>query len=140
MVYQTNCLQEKCKLCLKIEAKQRRRAKHVEDYNRWRHEPLRYRDSIEKTLQDIQELEKAIAALVADKNHRYMKTMKLPPPVVANVVNLQPAVAEATEPSGVEQHGHNDTSNTIMDGDKITILLTLSGSGSAHPDGQDGTV
>jgi hypothetical protein len=140
MIYQTCCLQDKCKMCLKIDSKQRRKAKHIENYNRWRHEPRRYQDSITKTIQDIKELDEAIAAIMTDKHDRYMKTRKLPPPVLADVVNLQPAVAEATEPSSVEQHGHDDTSTTITDGDTITILLELSGSGSAHPDGQGGTV
>jgi hypothetical protein len=116
-------------MCLKIDSKQRRKAKHIENYNRWRHEPRRYQDSITKTIQDIKELDGAIAAIMTDKNDRYMKTRKLPPPVLADVVNLQPAVAEAAEPSCREQNGHDDTSNTIADGDTIIILLKLSESG-----------
>jgi hypothetical protein len=127
-------------MCLKIDSKQRRKAKHIENYNRWRHEPRRYQDSITKTIQDIKELDEAIAAIMTDKHDRYMKTRKLPPPLLTNGTSLQPAVAEAAEPSSKEKHGHDDTLNTITDGDTITILLKLSGSGSAHPDGKDGTV
>lgn len=71
LVFQTLGLPEKCKLCLKIEAKDRRRAKHVEDYNRWRREPGRYKASMEKALGDIKALDNEICQLRAEKQDRY---------------------------------------------------------------------
>ncbi|KAL1586582.1 hypothetical protein WHR41_05329 [Cladosporium halotolerans] len=69
-VFQTFGLQEKCKLCLKIDAKERRKAKHIDDYNRWRREPRRYSASIEKALGDIKSLENEIGQLKAEKADR----------------------------------------------------------------------
>lgn len=116
----------------------------MEDYDRWRKEPLRYQTyiNIEKTLQDIKDLDEAIAALKDDKLRRLVKpkTKELPSPVLTNVGDLQSAVAEAAEPSSMEQRSNDDTPSTITDGDTITIFLTLAESGSAHPDGQGGTV
>ena len=71
MVYQALGLPDKCKLCLKIEAKERRRAKHIDDYNRWRREPKRYQASIEKALGDIKVLEGEINGLKSEKHDRY---------------------------------------------------------------------
>lgn len=73
MVYHSVPLQEKCKLCLKIEAKERRRAKHVDDYNRWRKEPRRYQASIEKAIGDIKALENEIGQLRSEKADRYAR-------------------------------------------------------------------
>ena len=73
MIHYTHHLPEKCKSCLKIEAKQRRRAKHVDDYNRWRNEPRRYQASIEKAVGDIKALDNEIALLVSEKNERYRR-------------------------------------------------------------------
>lgn len=71
MVYQALGLSEKCKLCLKIEAKERRKAKHIDDYNRWRREPRRYQASIEKAMGDIKALENEINTLKCEKGERY---------------------------------------------------------------------
>lgn len=68
---QTLHLQEKCKFCLKIEAKHRRRQKHVDDYNRWSKEPRRYQASIEKALGDIKALDNEINVLKKEKDDRY---------------------------------------------------------------------
>jgi len=73
MVWQAQPLQDKCKLCLKIEAKERRRAKHVDDYNRWRKEPRRYQASIEKAIGDIKALENEINLLKSEKHDRYSR-------------------------------------------------------------------
>jgi hypothetical protein len=71
MVYRRISLTEKCKLCLKIEAKERRRAKHVDDYNRWRKEPRRFQASIEKAIYDVKTLEFEINQLRSEKHDRY---------------------------------------------------------------------
>lgn len=68
--YHSIPLQEKCKLCLKIEAKQRRRAKHVDDYNRWRKDSGRYQASMEKALGEIKALENEINQLKFEKDQR----------------------------------------------------------------------
>jgi hypothetical protein len=73
MVWHTHELQDKCKICLKIEAKQRRRAKHVDDYNRWRNEPRRYQASIEKAVGEIKALENEINSLRLEKDDRYRR-------------------------------------------------------------------
>jgi hypothetical protein len=70
MVHQRISLTEKCKLCLKIEAKERRRAKHVDDYNRWRKEPSGFQASIEKAIHDVKALESDITQLKSER-HRY---------------------------------------------------------------------
>lgn len=58
-------------MCLKIEAKQRRRAKHIEDYNRWRKEPRRYQASMEKALGEIKSLDNEISQLTVEKDDKY---------------------------------------------------------------------
>ena len=73
MIYHSQPLQDKCKICLKIEAKQRRRAKHVEDYNRWNQDKRRFQASMEKALSDIKALENDISLLVREKNDRYTR-------------------------------------------------------------------
>ncbi|KAM0723847.1 hypothetical protein Q7P37_000837 [Cladosporium fusiforme] len=70
LVFQTMPVGEKCKLCLKIEAKERRRAKHIEDYNRWRREHGR-QASMEKALVEIKSLENEIGQLKSEKQDRY---------------------------------------------------------------------
>jgi len=71
MIYQTQGLSEKCKLCQKIEAKQRRLAKHKDDYQRWAQEPGRYRASMEKALDEIKAISGEIHQLASEKNDRY---------------------------------------------------------------------
>ncbi|KAK6435214.1 hypothetical protein LTR95_008599 [Oleoguttula sp. CCFEE 5521] len=71
MIYQTLGLPEKCKFCQRIEAKQRRLAKHKDDYQRWAQEPSRYRASMEKALEEIKALANEIHSLAAEKNDRY---------------------------------------------------------------------
>ena len=71
LTYRDVHLQEKCKICLKIEAKQRRRQKHVDDYNRWSKDSRRYQASIEKAVGDIKALDNEIKTLVSEKNDRY---------------------------------------------------------------------
>lgn len=71
LVFQTLPLADKCKLCLKIEAKERRAAKHRDDYARWRKEPRRFGASMEKALGEIKALENEIGQLKAEKMSRY---------------------------------------------------------------------
>ena len=73
MVWHAHNLQDKCKAYLKIDAKMRRRAKHVEDYNRWALDKHRYKASMEKALADIKALENEINQLVSEKNDRYSR-------------------------------------------------------------------
>lgn len=71
MIYQTLPLQDKCKLCQKIEAKQRRLAKHRDDYQRWASEPNRFRASMERALEEMKAIALEIQQLVSEKNDRY---------------------------------------------------------------------
>lgn len=73
MVWKATPLPEKCELCIKIEGKERRRAKHVDDYNRWRKQPRRYQASIEKAIQDIKALEHEINNLRFEKHDCYLR-------------------------------------------------------------------
>lgn len=70
-VYHTQQLPDKCKLCLKIEAKERRRTKHIEDYTRWRKDPRRYQASMEKALGEIKSLDNEIMQLKTEKQERF---------------------------------------------------------------------
>jgi len=70
MVYQVTGLEGKCKLCIKIEAKARRRSKQIDDYNRWRKHPERYQASIENALNNIRALEDEINQLECQKHDR----------------------------------------------------------------------
>lgn len=70
MIYQTLPLHDKCKLCQKIEAKQRRLAKHKDDYQRWTREPSRYKASIEKAYEEMRALASEIQQLLLEKNDR----------------------------------------------------------------------
>lgn len=72
MVYQTIPLAEKCSMCEKIERKKRRVEKHKADYARWHStDPLKYRFSMEKAMEEMQSLSQEIRQLVADKEARY---------------------------------------------------------------------
>jgi hypothetical protein len=73
MIWQAHPLPDKCKACLKIEAKQRRRAKHVEDHNRWLKDERRYKASIEKAASDIKALDNEIHQLKVEKSERYSR-------------------------------------------------------------------
>ena len=73
MIYQTVQLVEKCPYCEKIEKKLRRIEKARADYTRWNSEPKRYRASMEKALEDIQNLQREVMALQYDKDKRYMQ-------------------------------------------------------------------
>ena len=71
LTYHNLPVQGNCKCCLKIEAKQRRRQKHVEDCNRWSRDPRRYQASIEKAIGDIKVLDNEIKTLQKEKVDRY---------------------------------------------------------------------
>lgn len=58
LVYQTYQLDEKCRLCIKIETKTRRREAELDRVARWSRESNRFKASIEKSRQIITELEK----------------------------------------------------------------------------------
>ena len=73
MIWLSRDLPDKCKLCLKIDAKYRRRAKHYEDLARWNKDKHRYQASMEKAVRDIKALENEIAQLVAEKDDRYAR-------------------------------------------------------------------
>ncbi|QIX01614.1 hypothetical protein AMS68_007131 [Peltaster fructicola] len=71
MVYQTLPLPDKCKLCLKIEAKTRRLQKHKDDYQRWAREPGRYSASMEKALEEMRSIASEIQALMGEKTDKF---------------------------------------------------------------------
>ena len=59
-------------MCDKIDRKQRLYAKHKADYSRWSQDPVKYRFSLEKALEEMRELAEEIKTLHADKDRRYM--------------------------------------------------------------------
>ncbi|KAF2726162.1 hypothetical protein K431DRAFT_214075 [Polychaeton citri CBS 116435] len=71
LIAHTTSLPEKCKMCQKIETKQRRLAKAVDDYKRWSREPQKFKASLAKAAEEIKGLENEIKELVRDKDARY---------------------------------------------------------------------
>jgi hypothetical protein len=69
LIYNTTLQSGQCRMCDQIAKKQRRVRKMVADIDRWRREGGRSA-TIEKTEQDIQEIQEQIASLQASHNER----------------------------------------------------------------------
>ena len=67
---QTIPLKERCKLCDKIETKNRRKLAEMERINRWEREPGRFSASIERSWEIVKALEKEISELVYERQRR----------------------------------------------------------------------
>lgn len=68
-VHQSNGLREKCKLCLQIEAKHRKRTEAVAKIRRWQREGGKPA-SIAKYQEDIEDLDQAIHLLEVEKTRK----------------------------------------------------------------------
>lgn len=69
LVMQTYPVREKCRICLKIETKQRRIEAEVDRIRRWKKEGNR-KASIEKSEQILRELERERSELINDRKQR----------------------------------------------------------------------
>lgn len=121
MVFQHIKVQDKCKLCHKIEKKERRKAKHLADYKRWCQEPQRYQASIEKALQDIKALDEVLVPLKEEWSYRTFprrewRASESSPSIFPDVAYLQPGAAEATGPRSTEPKEPHGTISTVTDG------------------------
>ncbi|KAJ9631761.1 hypothetical protein H2203_000161 [Taxawa tesnikishii (nom. ined.)] len=67
LVYAVHQLSDKCKICQRIDVKQRRRAAEVERVCRWKPEGRKFAASIEKSEMMIKELDEEIRQLTMDK-------------------------------------------------------------------------
>lgn len=70
LIMQTVPVGQKCKLCDKIETKQRRRSAEVDRIRRWQREGTKFRASIDKSYDLIKELDKDIFDLGSERQRR----------------------------------------------------------------------
>ena len=70
LIMQTVPVGQKCKLCEKIDTKQRRRAAEVERINRWQREGGKFSASIERSYDMIKTLEGEIYDLSCERQRR----------------------------------------------------------------------
>jgi hypothetical protein len=70
LIMQTVPVSQKCKLCDKIETKQRRRAAEVDRINRWKREGSKFSASIDKSSAIVKTLEKEITDLAYERQRR----------------------------------------------------------------------
>lgn len=70
LIMHTVPLGTKCKLCEKIDTKQRRRAAEIDRINRWRREGNKFVASIAASSDIVKTLEKEISDLVREKQRR----------------------------------------------------------------------
>ena len=70
LVMQTIPIAEKCKLCEKIDTKQRRRATEIERIHRWKKEGAKFAASIDRSTDVIKALEKEINDLGYERQHQ----------------------------------------------------------------------
>ena len=70
LVMQTYPIREKCRICLKIETKQRRIEGELDRIRRWRREGSKFKASIEKSEQIVRELERERSDLINDRKQR----------------------------------------------------------------------
>lgn len=70
LVMQTYPVREKCRICLKIETKQRRIEAELDRIRRWKREGSKFKASIEKSEQIVRELERERSDLINDRKQR----------------------------------------------------------------------
>lgn len=61
---------QKCRICDKIETKQRRRSAELDRISRWRREGSKFRASIERSEDIVDQLEHELADLVSERRAR----------------------------------------------------------------------
>lgn len=70
LIMQTVPLGQKCKLCDKIDTKQRRRAAEIERISRWQREGSKFRASIDRSTDMIRSLDREIYDLGCERQKR----------------------------------------------------------------------
>ena len=70
LIMQTVPVSQKCKLCEKIETKNRRKGLEMERIGRWQREGTRFRASIDKSWDIVKTLEKEINDLLYERHRR----------------------------------------------------------------------
>ena len=74
LVMQTETLGQKCRICDKIDTKQRRRAAEKDRINRWKKEGGKFKASIERSEDIVDQLEREIRDLANDRASRTRRT------------------------------------------------------------------
>ena len=69
----TSNLSQKCRICDKIDTKQRRRAAEKDRISRWKKEGGRFRASIEKSEDLVHQLERELTELTNERRSRLKK-------------------------------------------------------------------
>ena len=69
----TSNLSQKCRICDKIDTKQRRRAAEKDRISRWKKEGGRFRASIEKSEDLVHQLERELMELTNERRSRLKK-------------------------------------------------------------------
>ena len=70
LIMTTVPVQTKCKLCEKIDTKQRRRAAEVDRITRWKREGSKFSASIDRSVDTVRLLEKEIHTLASERSRR----------------------------------------------------------------------
>lgn len=70
LIMQTVSVDQKCKLCEKIDTKMRRRAAEVERIDKWQKQSSKFRASIDKSMEMIRGLDNEIYELGCERNRR----------------------------------------------------------------------
>lgn len=70
LIMQTVPVGQKCRLCEKIDTKMRRRGAEVDRVNRWQREGVKFRASIDKSIEAIRGLDCEIYDLNCERNRR----------------------------------------------------------------------
>ena len=70
LIMQTVPQGQKCKLCDKIDTKQRRRAAEIERISRWQREGTKFRASIDRSTDIIRSLDREIYELGCERQKR----------------------------------------------------------------------
>ena len=73
LVMSTSNLSQKCRICDKIDTKQRRRASEKERINRWKKEGGKFRASIEKSEDMVRSLERELMDLTNERRRLLKK-------------------------------------------------------------------
>lgn len=74
LVMTTSQLQQKCRICDKLETKERRRKQEIERINRWKKEGRRFSASIERSEGIVEQLECELRSLLSERAMRQRTT------------------------------------------------------------------
>lgn len=70
LVMSTLPVQQKCRLCDKIETKCRRRAAEMDRISRWEREGGKFRASIERSQETVKLLDREVSDLITERNRK----------------------------------------------------------------------